>query len=180
MDPAAGFAAGLVDGGIQPVADQKIRAVGVQTDPGEIWPVARPEQPRIDLYQVDIAAQEAGDENDARTVPARHAKSVIKGSGVQQEKFEAYQRFLPDRERGCRTVLAHTVLARNGAPCNDTSPLTSCAQTDSTLAQNLRGCPTTEPRRRLLWGRLPICGGLATRLSRLCVLPAGGLPIRRR
>ena len=65
VDPAAGLADRLLDGGVQAVADQQIGTVGIQADTGEVGPVAHPLQPGKQFDEIEVAAQKAGN-NDHR------------------------------------------------------------------------------------------------------------------
>ena len=80
----------------QPLLDQKIGTLRVQSDPREVRPVADAAQPRVHLRKVSVGPQKSRNQHHRRAVAARDAESVIHRRRVQQQKVSGKQRFLPN------------------------------------------------------------------------------------
>jgi len=59
----------------------------------------------LQLRQVSIGAEEAGDDDDPGIVAVRNPQTVINGGRVQQEEVNGKQRFLPNPDVGFCFVL---------------------------------------------------------------------------
>jgi hypothetical protein len=104
MDFAAGLAAREVHGVIEALTNEEIRAVGIQADSGVVRTVADAAQPGEDLDEVDVAAEETGDDHYRGTVASGNAETVVDGRGAEEEDLDPAERLLPKRQRGGRVI----------------------------------------------------------------------------
>ena len=56
---------GFFYGVVQMTLDEDIRAVGVNADAGKIWPVTDAPQPTMELHQIKVGTEKAGNDDDS-------------------------------------------------------------------------------------------------------------------
>jgi hypothetical protein len=89
------FAPGTVESVIQRALDQEIRAVVIDSDSREVWPVIHPVEPCIQFDEEGIGTEKAGYEDHSRFVSVGRSQAVIDRRYVKQRGFERRKAFPP-------------------------------------------------------------------------------------
>ena len=95
MNLAPGLLQCFFDGLVQTALDEQVGTFCVNADAGKIGPVSNAPKPGVKLGEVKVGAEESGNDDDGRTVPARYTQAVVHGGCVQQQNFCSEERFGP-------------------------------------------------------------------------------------
>ena len=85
VDLAIGVEESLFDVVVESLLDEEVGAFCVEADTGKIRAITNSAQPGMQLCQISVCTQEAGNQHDGRAVAARYAESVVNRRGMQQE-----------------------------------------------------------------------------------------------
>jgi hypothetical protein len=75
--------------------DQEVRAIGIDSNSGKVWPIADTGQPAVELHQIEVGSQEPGNNDNGGAVSARNTQAVIDRGCVKEENLRSTQRFRP-------------------------------------------------------------------------------------
>jgi hypothetical protein len=89
MDWMASFLKRPIHGLVKMPPYEQIGTLGIQSDAGEVRLVADAAQPGIQLHQIHVGSQEAGDDYNSRRIAVWHAKSVVGWRSVKQKYLNA-------------------------------------------------------------------------------------------